>query len=75
MTQNITLTEAEADALTGIAIDFNALTITLTEDRTVSEVYDYWKAQFVKEANFSATEENKLEWVCFGFTELFLNKH
>lgn len=67
---NVTLSEAAANALTGIAIDFANLTITLTENRTASEIYDYFKAQFVKTANMQYTQ--KITW---NGSELDLNNY
>lgn len=58
--ENITLTETQALALTGIEIDFASDTITLTESRTLSEIYDYWKAQFVQPNNL--TFSNPVTW-------------
>ena len=52
---NVTLSETEANTLTGITIDFTNETITLTEARTLSEIYDYWKAQFVRQENLQHT--------------------
>ena len=53
---NISLSETEALALTGININFDTGTITLTEARTLQEIYDYWKAQFVRIENLQYTD-------------------
>lgn len=37
-------TEAQANALTGIALNYTLKTITVTEDHTLTEIYEYCKA-------------------------------
>lgn len=70
----VTLTEANANALTGIAIDKTTKTITLTSNVTLDQVYDFSKAFFVKQANFdwiaffsgSGTTLDILDWNIIG---------
>ena len=45
--KNVTLSQNEARNLPGIQIDFVNEVITLTQERTISEIYDHWKALFV----------------------------
>lgn len=50
------LSEVAAGALTGIAIDFGAKTLTLTESHTLSEIYDYTQSQMALDANMDEVE-------------------
>jgi len=50
------LSEAAAAALTGIAINFVAKTLTITESHTLSEIYDYTQSQMALDANMDEVE-------------------
>ena len=50
------LSEAAAAALSGIAIDFAAKTVTITAARSLSEIYDYCQSQLALDANMDETE-------------------
>jgi len=50
------LSEAAAGALTGIAINFGAKTLTITASHTLSEIYDYTQSQMALDTNMDEIE-------------------
>lgn len=52
----IALSESTASALTGIAIDFTNKILTITENKTMSQIYDYCQAQLVLDVNMNQDE-------------------
>lgn len=50
------LSEAAAAALTGIAIDFGAETVTVTAAHSLNDIYDYCQSQVVLDANMDEDE-------------------
>jgi hypothetical protein len=60
-----TLTKAQAAALTGISITHATKTISLTEQRTRSEVYDYVQGNLLLEANIFVSDVFELTDTAF----------
>lgn len=64
------LSEAAAAALTGIAINFTSKTVTVTDARSISQIYDYCQSQLVLDANMDEAEFLKSnDGVTFTFND------
>ncbi len=59
---NVVLSKSAAAALTGIDINFNTSTLTITEDHGVQNLYDYYQRQLEYDAKLSFPES----WVRTG---------
>lgn len=59
---NVVLSKADATALTGINIDFNTSTLTITSNHGVQNLYDYYQRQLEYDAKLAFPES----WVKTG---------
>lgn len=55
--QNLVSSEAQAAAITGIALNFSTETLTITEDTTSQQLYDFYQYELDKTANMIYGED------------------
>ena len=51
-----TLNESSAGALTGITINYTSKTVTISEDNSINDIYDYCQWSLVQDANMDEVE-------------------